>query len=526
MAKTPAKGERTALTLLQKIEVIRRAESGKSSRQLAADFGVGRTQIQNIIKRKREHLEDFEDNAPTNKKRNIRNTGNEEINRLCWEFFRETTSRITACSGPMLQAAALRFAKDLGVTDFKASNGWLDSFKKRHSIAASTMVGESAGVNQTVVEDWTKKIPELCTGYAPRDIYNMDESGLFYRATSTKTLFVKGEQCSGGKQSKERLTIMLCANMVGDKEKPLIIGSSKKPRCFRNIKTAKLPVTYKNNRKAWMTSDVFLDWLSKLDKKMGQQGRKILLFADNAPSHPNVSLRNIELKFFPPNTTSRLQPMDQGIIQTVKLKYRKLQLNKILTVLQEDKEITGIDIAKKITVLDAILWVGSAWRETTPETIGRASGRRASPLPVLVIATQEEAEVEPESTDIEALAQDLFGCGVAELAAIDNDLATCDTIGIDWSQPASAILQQLDENNAEEEEDDDDDVEEDNEADAVKNFSMFMECLDKMKRFCLKEGFGEGLDILHHLDNASCEALIKKRAQSRQTTMDAYFKKV
>ncbi|XP_066272593.1 tigger transposable element-derived protein 4-like [Branchiostoma lanceolatum] len=137
--------------------------------------------------------------------------------------------------------------------------------------------------------------------------------------------------------------------------------------------------------------------------------------------------------------------MDQGIIQTVKLKYRKLQLNKILTVLQEDKEITGIDIAKKITVLDAILWIGKAWRETTPVTIGKAGLTTSS-----LVATQEEAEVEPESTDIEASAQDLFGCGVAELAAIDNDLATCDTTGIDWSQTASAILQQLDENNSEE----------------------------------------------------------------------------
>ncbi|KAI8498725.1 hypothetical protein Bbelb_231780 [Branchiostoma belcheri] len=57
----------------------------------------------------------------------------------------------------------------------------------------------------------------------------------------------------------------------------------------------------------------------KLDKKMARQGRKILLFMDNAPSHIDMGLRNIELKYqkFPPNTTSGLQPMDQGIIQTV-----------------------------------------------------------------------------------------------------------------------------------------------------------------------------------------------------------------
>lgn len=58
-----------------------------------------------------------------------------------------------------------------------------------------------------------------------------------------------------------------------------------------------LPVTYRNNKTAWMTSDLFLEWLQTLDRKMHQQYRKILLFADNAPSHPDIHLENGELKF-------------------------------------------------------------------------------------------------------------------------------------------------------------------------------------------------------------------------------------
>ncbi|CAH1248553.1 Hypp8238 [Branchiostoma lanceolatum] len=59
---------------------------------------------------------------------------------------------------------------------------------------------------------------------------------------------------------------------------------------------------------------------------MGKQGRKNLLLLDNAPSHPDVALNNVDLKFFPPNTTSRFQPIDQGITQAVQRKYRKRQL--------------------------------------------------------------------------------------------------------------------------------------------------------------------------------------------------------
>ncbi|CAH1275480.1 TIGD4, partial [Branchiostoma lanceolatum] len=47
-----------------------------------------------------------------------------------------------------------------------------------------------------------------------------------------------------------------------------------------------------NNKTAWMTSDLFLEWLQTLDRKMHQQYRKVLLFADSAPSHPDIDLEN------------------------------------------------------------------------------------------------------------------------------------------------------------------------------------------------------------------------------------------
>ncbi|CAF1338757.1 unnamed protein product, partial [Rotaria magnacalcarata] len=51
---------------------------------------------------------------------------------------------------------------------------------------------------------------------------------------------------------------------------------------------------------------------------------RILLFLDNAPVHPpDVQLENIKLKFFPPNTTAKIQPMDQGIIRAFKVYYRR-----------------------------------------------------------------------------------------------------------------------------------------------------------------------------------------------------------
>jgi len=71
---------------------------------------------------------------------------------------------------------------------------------------------------------------------------------LFFKLLPEKTLEFKGLDCSGGKRSKETLTVMVCANMSGTEKIPiLVIGKSANPRCFKNVKT--LPTQYTSNKK-------------------------------------------------------------------------------------------------------------------------------------------------------------------------------------------------------------------------------------------------------------------------------------
>jgi hypothetical protein len=139
------------------------------------------------------------------------------------------------------------------------------------------------------------------------------------------------QRLSGRKKNKERLSIALCTNADGShKLNPLVIGKYAKPRCFKNIKIQNLPIMYRNNAKAWMLAVLFQEWLKEFDYQMARKykNQRVLLLLDNCTSHKigGVSLKNTDVYFLPKNTTSKIQPMDAGIILSFKKHYRHFQL--------------------------------------------------------------------------------------------------------------------------------------------------------------------------------------------------------
>jgi len=88
----------------------------------------------------------------------------------------------------------------------------------------------------------------------------------------------------GGKQSKTRLTGMAAANAVGEKLPMFFIGKSARPRSFTGVRN--LPCRYRSQKKSWMNSELFEEWVRELDRKFVGEGRKIALIVDNYPAHP------------------------------------------------------------------------------------------------------------------------------------------------------------------------------------------------------------------------------------------------
>ena len=72
--------------------------------------------------------------------------------------------------------------------------------------------------------------------FSPEDIYNADETGFYYRALPEHTYVFKNENARGVKTCKQRITLLFCASMSGEKKEPLAIGTSKTPHCFKKVK--------------------------------------------------------------------------------------------------------------------------------------------------------------------------------------------------------------------------------------------------------------------------------------------------
>ncbi|XP_018569629.2 jerky protein homolog-like [Anoplophora glabripennis] len=277
----------------------------------------------------------------------------------------------------MLKQKTLMLSKSLNISTFTASDGWLQRFKCRQGVRFLKITGEKLSSNPEFVYPFKEKFKEIIRehGLNSNQLYNANETGLYWQLLPDKTYVSINEKTAPGmKTSKKRITFLGCSNASGlHKLKPLIIGKSKTPRCFRNFKN---PLIYRNTKNAWMTGQIFKDWFFEnfvLEVKSFLRNmnlpQKAVLLLDNAPSHPSAEeLKNADGKIFvmflPPNVTPLNQPVDQNILRLTKLYYR----NSLLSCVAASEESIGTAL-KKITLRDAILHLSSARDKLTPQTI-------------------------------------------------------------------------------------------------------------------------------------------------------------
>jgi hypothetical protein len=198
----------------------------------------------------------------------------------------------------------------------------------------------------------------------------MDETSFFFRALPNSTLSHVKQSCKGGKQGKDRITMILTCSALGEKLPPWITDKSKNPKAFRGQNMNKLKVKYTNSAKAWMTNPIFNQYLKELDEYFKRKRCKLVLFLDNARVHivdEATNLKNVELHYFPPNLTLVLQPFDAGIIRSLKALSQKFEVLSILDNINDS--LHASNLVRKLTTLNAIKFIDKSWSMVKAETI-------------------------------------------------------------------------------------------------------------------------------------------------------------
>ncbi|XP_027351220.1 uncharacterized protein LOC113862331 [Abrus precatorius] len=302
----------------------------------------------------------------------------------------------------------------------------------RHSIQTIShkMASHLKGVAKSTMSDQIRK--ELCE-------YKRDNPASTQKLISSGENWLQADhslatkQLEGRKQDKERLTVVICCNEDGSEKIPLwIIGKYAKPRCFKNVNMNSLNCQYRANKKAWMTSVLFDEYVRSFDQMM--HGRRVLLVVDNCPAHPrNIEgLRNVELFFL-----------------AFKMHYRRRFYRKIL----EGYEVGHFDPGK-INVLDAINLAIPAWMiDVRKETIANCFRHCKICSDSDVARNLDESTFDEETQDLETM---INQCGYRNKMDIDNlmnypgENEACSEV-----QSLEEIVSTIIENNAEDDDEDD-----------------------------------------------------------------------
>lgn len=408
---------RVRLTFAQKVNILEELKTDAHS-VVARRNGIGLRTI-GRIKADADAiiLANTKHNAP---KKSLVKSRMESLEINIMNFIRLARIQKMPITGQVIQAAARRECdkllqsteislptKELAVLEtFKASRNWCGSFVKRNGMRSIRLHGEAGSVDPVAIEARMAELRTELRPYRPANIFNCDETGLFFKLLPKRTYLERGESkklTRGTKdmKAKDRLTLLVCTNAIGTVMlRPTIIGTAETPRCFR---IRKCPLPYFNQSNAWVDSVTFRKWFFGvfIPAVRVHTSSDVALIMDNASSHGAVDLKDpkgqVKIFFLPPNCTAVHQPMDCGIIAAVKVRYRYSLLAKTVEIVPHRDSLRsqfkglvpgtrGVDEGYPPHVLDVAEEVERIWDLISQQTVVRC-WIKSKVLPVGVQST-------------------------------------------------------------------------------------------------------------------------------------------
>ncbi|CAI5773286.1 transposable element-derived 1-like [Podarcis lilfordi] len=387
------KKQRLVPTRQEKVAVLDCLRDGVSVSSVARKYGYSESSVHAIKVREREIRDIVAASAPITAQvtSQVHDKALAKTEKALNLWLEDMNRKRVPTDGVMLQQKALSLyalfkpsAEDgQPVKEFKASHGWLTSFRKRFKLKNVHATGEaSTPADKEAAKAYPKQLKELLDekGYLPEQVFNAVETGLFWKKMPERTYISKSEkQAPGFKAANDRVTVLLCGSAAGHLIKPGLLYRSAVPRALKGKNKNLLPVFWQSNKKAWVTAATFQDWFHNcfvpevkryLEEK--QLNFKVLLIVDNAPGHPEAlcfAHNDVEVVFLPPNTASIIQPLDQGVIRCFKATYTRLTFSWIRNAMDTDPNPDVIECWKSFNMATCITYIKQAVDAIKPESV-------------------------------------------------------------------------------------------------------------------------------------------------------------
>lgn len=252
------------LSLKDKCAIIEQFRSGSSVTSLATKYSVAKSTICAINKKSEKILKCVNNTfSGPSKRKTLRSSELPKMEKALYRWFLEQREKNYPINGLMMKAKAKSLHSQIkeNPSGFNASDGWLQRFKTRYGVRFIKIAGEKLSSQPELVDPFKKKLQQKVDelGLTTDQLYNADETGLFWKLLPEKTYVSSLEKnAPGRKTDKQRITFLACTNATGlHKLKPLVIGKAKNPRSFKNFNC---PVDYKNSKSSWMTAAIFKNW--------------------------------------------------------------------------------------------------------------------------------------------------------------------------------------------------------------------------------------------------------------------------
>lgn len=154
----PPEKKRKTISLATKVDILQAVERGDKKGDIAKKFEVQPSTLSTILNQKEKVMEEWSRSGSASQRKKIRGVTYDDIDQALFQWFTQHRACGVPISGPLMLEKAREFAVEFGHTNFKASTGFLDSFKARHGITFRTICGESEAANVEGAKQWESNV--------------------------------------------------------------------------------------------------------------------------------------------------------------------------------------------------------------------------------------------------------------------------------------------------------------------------------------------------------------------------------